>query len=232
MVWRVFASSETAVDGLPLHFADRREAGRRLAPRLEHLRDDDLVVLGLPRGGVPVAWEVARYLGAPLDVIVVRKLGVPWQPELAMGAIGEEGVRVLNYSVLEPLRLSEGRLARIEDAERRELERRVEVFRGRRSRLDLTGRAALIVDDGVATGSTAEAACAVARALGADRIVLAAPVASRSAAERLGRSADEVVFLGTPEQFGAIGVFYADFAQTTDDEVRRLLDDQESSDPI
>src|ERR1035437_2340016 len=142
-------------------FADRVEAGRLLAERLEHLRGQDVVVLGLPRGGVPVAFEVAEALGVPLDVIVVRKLGVPFQPELAMGAIGEGGARVLNASVLAHTRVTEEELGTVEARERPQLEERVSRLRKGRGRIDLTGRTAVIVDDGIATGSTARVACEV-----------------------------------------------------------------------
>src|SRR4051812_19037740 len=155
-------------------FADRRDAGRRLAQRLTHLRGADVVVLGVPRGGVPVASEVSAGLGAPLDVVVVRKLGVPFQPELAMGAIGQGGVLVLNEDVLAFSGVDRNRLADIEERERAELDRRVQRFGGR-SEVPLTGRTALVVDDGSATGATARAACAVARAQGSTRVVLAVP---------------------------------------------------------
>lgn len=221
MTWR--SRLGEARDGRPLFFADRREAGRRLAPFLTHLKERDAVVLGLPRGGVPVAAEVAASLEIPLDVIVVRKLGAPWQPELAMGAIGEGDVRVLNEEVVSLYGLDESLIGDVEAKERAELRRRVGEFRGSDPAIPLDGQTAVIVDDGVATGSTALAAVDVARALGARRIVVAAPVASRRAADMLGERADEVVCLGTPEDFGAIGVFYRDFTQTSDEEVRELL---------
>ena len=221
MSWR--SRLTRAEDGGVLYFADRREAGRRLASRLSHLRGEDLVVLGLPRGGVPVAAEVAESIDAPLDVLVVRKLGVPWQPELAMGAIGEGDVRVLNREVVAVYGIGEGTIREVEAQERVELQRRVDAYREEEPGSDLTGRTAVIVDDGIATGSTALAAVDVARARGARRIVVAAPVASRRAAETLRAHADEVVCLGTPEDFGAIGTFYRDFSQTTDEEVRALL---------
>jgi putative phosphoribosyl transferase len=200
-------------------FADRLDAGRRLAARLEHLRDQSVVVLGLPRGGVPVAAEVARALDAPLDVIVVRKLGVPFQPELGMGAIGEDGVRIINDEVVRMARVSESEIADVERLERAELERRAQRFRGDRRRTDLHGRTAVIVDDGIATGSTARAACQVARAHGASRVVLAVPVAPVDWQARIGPDADVCIALDTPEPFRAIGQFYADFSQTPDDEV-------------
>jgi putative phosphoribosyl transferase len=200
-------------------FANRLDAGRRLAARLEHLGGQPVVVLGLPRGGVPVAFEVARSLDAPLDVIVVRKLGVPFQPELGMGAIGEDGIRIINDEIVGMARISESDLAAVEARERAELERRARRFRGDRPRTPLTGRTAVIVDDGIATGSTARAACQVARAQGARRVVLAVPVAPVGWTARIGRDADECIALDTPEPFWAIGQFYDDFSQTSDDEV-------------
>ncbi|NKQ56237.1 phosphoribosyltransferase [Amycolatopsis sp. K13G38] len=204
-------------------FTDRTDAGRRLARRLSAYRGDKTVVLGLPRGGVPVAAQVAQALGAPLDIILVRKLGVPYQPELAAGAIGEGGVRVLDREVVRHLQLTGDEIAAVERAERAELRRRAQRFRGDRAPMSLQGRVAIIVDDGVATGSTARAACQVARAHGAARVVLAVPVGSREAIRALRGTADEVVCLETPAWFSAIGEWYDDFAQTTDDEVIRLL---------
>jgi putative phosphoribosyl transferase len=206
-----------------MSFANRVEAGRRLAARLEHLRGQSVVVLGLPRGGVPVAWEVARALHAPLDVIVVRKLGVPFQPELGMGAIGEDGVRVINREIVRAAGVTDAELADVEAREREELARRARRFRGDRARVSLHGRTAVIVDDGIATGSTARAACQVARAMGAARVVLAVPVAPRDWTDRLGAEADELIALETPEPFWAIGQFYADFSQTPDQEVVSCL---------
>jgi len=206
-------------------FRDRAEAGRELAEQLKRsLGDEDVVVLGLPRGGVPVAFEVARELGAPLDVIVVRKLGLPFQPELGMGAIGEDGVRILNGEVLAMARVSEDELAAVERSERVELERRATRFRGSRPRTSLVGQTAVVVDDGIATGSTARAACQVARAHGASRVILAVPVAPRSSLGLLAEVADELVCLATPEPFYAVGQFYRDFSQTSDEEVVDLLD--------
>jgi putative phosphoribosyl transferase len=205
-------------------FADRIDAGRQLAERLLPYHDEDVVVLGLPRGGVPVAFEVAEALNAPLDVIIVRKLGVPFQPELGMGALGEGDVLIVNQDVLRMARVSDEELEAVEDRERVELERRAERYRGDRPRVPLTGRTAIIIDDGIATGSTARAACQVARALGASRVVLAAPVAPPHTVSELRTDADEVICLEMPEFFAAIGQFYGDFSQTSDDEVITLLE--------
>jgi putative phosphoribosyl transferase len=204
-------------------FADRRAAGRALAAPLLDRRDPSPVVLGLPRGGVPVAAEVARALGAPLDVIVVRKLGAPNQPELAMGALGEEGVRVLDEALIARLRASPAEVARIEHTERAELEARVARFRAVRVRVPLTGRSAIVVDDGIATGSTARAACLVARAHGADQVVVATPVAPASSLPGLREVADDVVCLASPSPFHAVGEWYRDFTPTGEDEVLALL---------
>ncbi|CAN5267155.1 phosphoribosyltransferase family protein [soil metagenome] len=204
-------------------FADRVDAGRQLARKLQPLRGQDAVVLGLPRGGVPVAFEVAKALDLPLDVIVVRKLGVPYQPELAMGAIGEGGARVLDSRVLAATRVTADELAAIESRERAELEARVVRLRRGRDPVDLAGRIAVIVDDGIATGSTARAACAVARHLGAARVVVAVPVAPVEAAQGL-PEADELVCLSTPPGFMAVGYHYRDFSPTSDEEVIVLLD--------
>jgi predicted phosphoribosyltransferase len=204
-------------------FRDRTDAGRRLAARLADLRGEDVVVLGLPRGGVPVAAEVAAALGAPLDVIVVRKLGIPFQPEVAMGAIGEEGARVLDRDLTSRLRLSPAQIRAVERKERRTLEARVALFRVAREREDLTGRTAVVIDDGIATGATASAACQVARALGAQRVIVAAPVGGPDAVGRV-QGADDVICLVQPPGFQAVGAHYRDFGQTSEDEVVDLLE--------
>lgn len=204
-------------------FEDRIEAGRRLGQRLEYLRGQNIVILGLPRGGVPVAFEVAAALDAPLDVIVVRKLGVPFQPELAMGAIGEGGARVLDKHIISHVRVAEAEIGAVEERERAVLESRVERFRKGRTRIDLKGRIAVIVDDGIATGSTARVACLIARQLGAAKVVLAVPVAPADTLSDL-READEIVCLATPRHFTAVGYHYRDFSPTGDDEVVLLLD--------
>ncbi len=210
-----------------MKFRDRADAGRQLSDAVRRAgigeSGERVVVLGLPRGGMPVAYEVARALGAPLDVIVVRKLGVPFQPELAMGAIGEDGARVLNEEVLRSAEIDEADVVSVERVERGELERRARRYRGDRPRLALAGCCAVIVDDGVATGSTARAASQVARALGVARLVLAVPVASRLAVQSLRDVCDDIVCVDVPDPFYAVGEWYADFSQTTDDEVVQLL---------
>jgi len=204
-------------------FRDRADAGARLAERLAHLRGQDaLVVLGLPRGGVPVAAVVAESLGAPLDVVVVRKLGAPQHPEYAVGAIGE-GVRVVDEDAMTAMGVSVQEAERVEKREREELARRVERFRGERPRLDLRGTVALIVDDGIATGATATAACQVVRALGASRVIVAVPVAPPDWEGRLRGVADELVAVETPSPYFAVGQWYDRFDQTSDDEVTELL---------
>lgn len=204
-------------------FADRTEAGQRLAEALARFRDRDVVVLGLPRGGVPVGYQVAVALGAPLDALVVRKLGVPSQPELAFGAIGEGGVLVLNDDVLRRVGVSPEDMAAVEEAQRAELQRRVDRYRGGRPGLDPRGRIALIVDDGFATGATARAAALVARAHGADTVVLAAPIGAPDTLASLAAVADEVVCLNAARDFTAVGQGYDDFGQTSDEEVCALL---------
>jgi putative phosphoribosyl transferase len=208
-----------------VRFLDRADAGGQLAEAVRSVPagSDADVVLGLPRGGVPVAAEVAHALDSSLDVVVVRKLGVPFQPELAMGAIGEDGVRVENPDVMHACGLHAADLDAAERHERPELDRRAQAYRAGRFRVELTDRAVLVVDDGIATGSTARAACAVARALGARRVTVAAPVASHRAVAELSVVADGVVVVITPEPFRAVGEWYDDFTQTTDDEVVRAL---------
>jgi putative phosphoribosyl transferase len=206
-------------------FTDRRQAGRRLAERLRTVPLADPVVLGLPRGGIPVAYEVARTLGAPLDVLVVRKLGCPWQPELALGAIGEGRVRILNQDLIRATQVTPDELDVVAERETRELDRRVQRYRRGRPITDLTDRDVVIVDDGLATGATAKAGVRIVRHLGARRVVVAVPVGARDAAADLARVADEVVCLETPRGFTAIGGAYADFSPTSDTEVESLLTD-------
>lgn len=205
-------------------FRDRVEAGQQLAELLRGFAGPDTIVLGLPRGGVPVALEVARELGAPLDVIVIRKVGSPNNPEYAVGAIGEEGVRVVDEHAQRLLGVADAEFTRVEKSERAELDRRCALYRSGRQRLDLRGRRAIIVDDGVATGSTAAAACRVARSLGAKEVVLAVPVAPKDWKERLAGEADRFVSVMSPDAFFAVGQFYAHFAQTTDAEVADCLE--------
>jgi putative phosphoribosyl transferase len=207
-----------------MRFRNRAEAGRLLANKLAYLRGTDAVVLGLPRGGVPVAFEVAQALGVPLDVIVVRKVGVPWQPELAMGAVGEDGASIVNQRVVSGARVTADELTAAQARARAELDQRVKALRGDRPRVSLDGRTAVVVDDGIATGSTARAACRVARAHGAAKVVLAVPVAAPDAVYALSDIADEVVCLGQPDWFQAVGEFYDDFTPTTDGEVAALLE--------
>lgn len=204
-------------------FSDRSEAGRQLAKLVGHLAGPETIVLGLPRGGVPVAAEVARALDARLDVIVVRKLGVPGHEELAMGAIGEGGAKVLHPEVVERLGITEDQIRSVEQRESAELERRVATFRDDGTPPDIAGLLVVIVDDGIATGSTVRAACEVARARGAERIVIAVPVAPFGWERRMRGVADELICVSSPRRFGAIGAFYRDFRQTSDDEVTSLL---------
>jgi putative phosphoribosyl transferase len=211
--------------GPEVPFPNRRAGGAALAALLTARRelDPDPVVVALPRGGVPVGVEVADALGAPLDVIVVRKLGTPGQPELAMGAIGEGGVRILNREVLDAVPVTAEQFEAVEDRERLELDRRASRLRAGRARIPLTAHTAILVDDGLATGSTARAAILVAREQGARRVVVATPVAPRPTVTELAEVADAVVCAATPEPFRAIGQWYVDFRPTTDDQVIELL---------
>ena len=205
-------------------FRNRAEAGQTLAALLMGYADrPDVIVLGLPRGGVPVAYEVARALHAPLDVFLVRKLGVPGHEELAMGAIAMGGVRVLNTAVVESLGIPESAIAAVTAREQRELARRDRLYRGDRPPPDVRGRIVILVDDGMATGSTQRAAVAALRPLGPARIVVAVPVAAPSTCQELRALVDEVVCARTPDPFYAIGIWYQDFSQTSDDEIRDLL---------
>jgi predicted phosphoribosyltransferase len=215
-------------------FRDRADAGRELARRLaKYAHRDDVLVLGLPRGGVPVAFEVARALNAPLDVFLVRKLGVPGHEELAMGAIASGGVRVLNEEVVRGLGVSDEVLDRVAAQEQQELERRERDYRGTRRGVaapaDVRDRTVILVDDGLATGSTMRAAVSAVRQLHPARIVVAVPVGSADTCEEFQRIADEVVCARTPEPFYAVGLWYRDFSQTSDEEVRDLLAQAASS---
>jgi putative phosphoribosyl transferase len=204
-------------------FADRSAAGKQLAQALDHLSGDAVVVLGVPRGGVEVAAEVAAQHGWDLDIVIPRKVGAPQNPELGLGAIAP-GVRVLDERMLRTLGVSEEYLEGEIAAQEAEIQRRSEAYRRGRPQADLAGKTAVVVDDGIATGGTAIAAVRWARAQGAARVVLAIPVAPREALERLREEADEVVCLDTPEPFYAVGQWYGDFPQTQDDQVIRLLD--------
>lgn len=205
-------------------FEDRHAAGRRLADRLAEFKGrDDLTVLGLPRGGVPVAWEVARALGAPLDVFVVRKLGVPGHEELAMGAIASGGVRVLNDDVLRWYQIPDETVERVTRIESAELERRDRLYREGRALTSLGRRLVILIDDGLATGSTMRAAVSAIRTLEPAGIVVAVPVGAQETCEWLGEVADQVVCLLKPPSFSAVGQWYLDFSQTSDEEVRVLL---------
>jgi putative phosphoribosyl transferase len=205
-------------------FRDRHEGGRLLAAKLAHYAGrPDVVVLALPRGGVPVGYEVAQALGAPLDVFVVRKLGLPGEEELAMGAVASPGVRVLNEQMVRALGIADGVIDAVMTRERAELARRERAYRGDRPPLDVGGRTVILVDDGLATGATMQAAIEALRQQHPSRIVVAVPTASPEACEALKTQVDEVVCAVTPEPFYAVGLWYDDFSETTDDEVGALL---------
>jgi predicted phosphoribosyltransferase len=208
-----------------MSFADRREAGRRLAQRLQRLKGrPDLIVLGLPRGGVPVAFEVAEALASPLDVLTVRKVGVPGQEELAMGAVASGGVRVMNREVIELLGIARHTFEAAAAEEEGRVARRDRDVREGRPFPDIRGKTVILVDDGVATGSTMLAAVLALRESGPQAIVVAAPVMARESARAIAKAADAVEYVALPEPFHGVGAHYSDFSQTTDDEVRRLLE--------
>lgn len=205
-------------------FRDRREAGQVLAEELASYRGmDDLVVLGLARGGVPVGWEVASHLGAPLDVFLVRKLGVPQWQELAMGAIAIGGGVVVNDSLIRNLGISDEQLAAAIERETEELQRREQAYRGGRPPIDIAGKTAILVDDGIATGASMRAAVRAVRAAEPAQVVVAVPVGPPSACRELAEEADDVVCATMPPGFEAVGQVFEDFHQVTDDEVRELL---------
>jgi predicted phosphoribosyltransferase len=209
-----------------MRFRDRTHAGKMLGERLRsrYTGRQDLLVLGLPRGGVPVAYEVARALDAPLDVFVVRKLGVPGHEELAMGALASGGVLVLNRDLIERLGIDDQAVARTVASERAELARRERAYRGHRGGpVDVAGKTVILVDDGLATGSTMRAAASAIRAQGPERLVVAVPVGARQTCEQLRDEVDEIECTLTPEPFAAVGLWYEDFAATEDGEVRELL---------
>jgi len=206
-------------------FRDRTEAGRLLGEELRRRfgRREDALVLALPRGGVPVGYEVARAIGAPLDVFIVRKLGVPGHEELAMGAIASGGVRVLNDDVLRYARIPEKSIDAVAAREERELERRERSYRGSKPSLDVDGRTVVVVDDGLATGSTMRAAVKALRKMNAREVIVAVPVGAAETCEMIRAEADDVVCLRTPSMLQAVGLWYEDFSQTTDEEVHELL---------
>jgi putative phosphoribosyl transferase len=208
-----------------MFFSDRRDAGRQLAERLAHyVGRDDLLVLGLPRGGVPVAYEVATALDAPLDVFIVRKLGVPRHEELAMGAIASGGVVVLNEDVIQGLGISREVIEEIAAREREEMLRREQAYRDNRPAPELRGRSVILIDDGLATGASMFSAVQSAKQQDPSRIVVAVPVAAVQTAERLETEVDEFVAVRTPTPFYGVGQWYDDFSQTSDEEVRHLLE--------
>ncbi len=208
-----------------MRFRNRTEAGERLSSRLLHLTDESLVVLALPRGGLPVAFEVAKALSAPIDLIMVRKIGVPWQQELAAAAVvdGDDPQIVENSEIVEMFRLSEDFIREEADKQLQEIERRRRLYLGERERVAVRGRTAVVVDDGIATGATVRAALKAVRKAGAQRVVLAVPVAPPETIDTLRAETDEIVCLSTPEFFGGISMFYTDFHQVSDDEVIDLL---------
>jgi len=212
-------------------FDDRRDAGRQLAGRLSRYRDERPVVFALPRGGVPVGYEISRSLTAPLDVFVSRKLGAPGQPEFGIGAVAAGGVRVLNEDVIRRLGIPDDYVERVTAREITELERRLRYFRGERPELEVGGRTAILVDDGLATGVTARAAVEAMRLKEPRRLVLAAPVCAAQTAELIRPEVDELVCLESPSDLGAIGFWYKNFEQTSDDEVVELLERARSESP-
>ncbi len=217
---------------MKLPIPDRRAAGRALAEALgKYAGRNDVIVLALPRGGVPVAAEIAKSLEAPLDVMLVRKLGAPWQPELAMGAIASGGVRVMNDEVVRGMGISPEEIERVAEEELRELERREQAYRGDKPWPDLTDKSVILVDDGLATGATMHAAIDAVRAQNPARVVVAVPVAPPDTVQALKPLVDEVICLFQPEPFMAIGQWYQDFSQLTDAEVKALLREVAESHP-
>jgi predicted phosphoribosyltransferase len=209
---------------MAMRFTDRRQAGRTLAQRLAHLRGNpDVIVLGLPRGGVPVAFEVAHALRAPLDVFIVRKLGFPGHEEYAMGAIATGGVRVMNPDVMD-LHIAEATIAAVVAREQQELERRERLYRGERAPIQIENHVVILVDDGLATGSTMRAAAMAVRGQKPQRVIVAVPVAAVETCAALRAEVDEVVCASTPRPFRAVGIWYEDFKQVSDDEVHTLLE--------
>lgn len=205
-------------------FRDRVDAGRQLAERLDRYRaQPDIIVLGLPRGGVPVAAEVARALGAPLDVMLVRKLGLPQQPELAMGAIASGGIRVMNEDLLSYLRIPQSTIDAVAAREQQVLDARERAYRGDRPPVTLDGKTVILVDDGLATGASMRAAVSAARQRKAARVVVAVPVAAPETISDMRREVDDIVFVQAPSRFSAVGLWYEDFSETSDETVTKLL---------
>jgi predicted phosphoribosyltransferase len=205
-------------------FRNRHDAGQKLAKKLtDYAGRNDVLVLGLPRGGVPVAYEVAERLNAPLDVFLVRKLGVPYQEELAMGAIASNGVRVLNPSVIRQLRIPDAVIDKVAENEQRELERREREYRDALPPPEVAGKIVIVIDDGLATGATMRAAALALKMQNPQKVVVAAPVAALETCEEFAREVSEIVCAATPEPFYGVGMWYEDFSQTTDEEVRQLL---------
>lgn len=210
----------------PMVFRDRKQAGELLARKLtKYANREDVVVLAIPRGGVPVGFEVARALHAPLDVFIVRKLGVPWQEELAFGAVATGGIRVLDEQIVESLQLTPEQIEKVTERENKELERRERVYRGKRAALAVKGKLVLLVDDGIATGSSMLAGITALRQLEPAQIIVATPVAPPTTCARLRKKADDLVCVSTPESFFAIGQFYDNFLPTSDAEVCALVEE-------
>lgn len=206
-------------------FYNRHDAGRKLSEKLLHFKDaDDVIVLGLPRGGVPVAYEIARAIHAPLDIFIVRKLGVPTQPELAMGAMASGNVLVLNKPLIKYLRISDEEVEHVARKEALELERREMLYRKDCSAPDLHDKTVILVDDGLATGASMQAAVNALKKLQPNKIVIAVPVSSEESCLALGKEVDEIICLNTPYEFQSVGAWYVDFTQTTDQEVCKLLE--------
>ncbi len=211
-------------------FRDRSDAGRQLAEKLEHLRAAKPLILALPRGGVPVAVEIARVLDAPLELLLVRKIGVPWQPELALGAVvdGDEPHTTINKGIARAANISEAQIAVAAKREIQELERRRQLWLGARHPVPIAGRTAIVVDDGVATGASVRVALKALRTERTKRVILAAPVAPPEIAEELRADCDEAIFVATPADFGAVGSFYDDFRQLEDSEVKAMMEQAHS----
>ena len=212
-------------------FANRRSAGRQLPARLQHLREEKPVVLALPSGGVPVGFEVAEGLDAPLDIVLVRKIGVPWQPELALGAVvnGADPQTIINRNLAAELAIDEDYITSETARQLQEIERRRKVYLGNRPPVPLAGRTVIVVDDGIATGSTARTALRAIRNAGAGKIVLAVPVAPKDALDELQTEVDEIICLSTPSPFFAVGAHYAEFGQLVDADVISLLKERQEA---